>query len=70
MAFIATSKSVPFGAITTFQLVSKLNSVLRSVRENYEQRQTVVALNQLTNGQLNDIGLNRAELPQQVGIWH
>jgi uncharacterized protein YjiS (DUF1127 family) len=66
MAYAVAPKPVPFGAIATFQLVEKLNKTFESVREFYEDRATVRALSALSDSVLEDIGVCRAELQQEV----
>jgi uncharacterized protein YjiS (DUF1127 family) len=66
MAYAVAAKPVPFGAIAIFTLVAKLNETLTSVRAYYEDRATVRALSGLSDSVLEDIGVCRAELQQEV----
>lgn len=66
MAYAVAQRAVPFGAISTFKLVATINSILTSVREYNEDRATVRALSVLSDAQLEDMGVCRAELSQQV----
>lgn len=56
------SRSVPFGAITTWRLVSLAERALLAATKWRNARATAAVLSSLTNQQLADIGLHRGEI--------
>lgn len=57
MAIIESTRPVPFGAVATLNVVSMFDTAVANVRTWNEVRKTNNALNRLTKGQLEDIGL-------------
>ncbi len=62
MSAIETNRSVPMGAITTFQIVSFFERGIGAVRAARNIRATRRALESLSDGQLSDIGLRRGQI--------
>lgn len=62
MAYAVTTYPVPFGAIAIFRFVNKLEALRNSVLEWNAARVTHKALSGLSNAQLDDIGLIRADI--------
>ncbi|WP_264211768.1 DUF1127 domain-containing protein [Leisingera thetidis] len=52
----------PLGAVTVLRVVDALISVKNTVVEWNETRETRKALSQLTDAQLEDIGLDRSDI--------
>ena len=52
----------PLGAVTVLRVVDAMTSVKTSIVEWYEARETRKALARLTDAQLDDIGLSRADI--------
>ena len=65
MASIPTSRTAPFGAVTTFRAVGVVESVIESIKTWNTKRRTRVVLNTLTDRELDDIGLCRADLNER-----
>lgn len=57
-----TSSVAPFGAISTFDLVSRVESIVQRVRRWNETRKTYAALSGLSQRELEDIGLGGVDL--------
>lgn len=62
MSFSPLSRPVPLGAVTTFRMVSFVESVAASIAVWRSRRVTHTALMALTDAQLTDIGLHRSEI--------
>jgi len=62
MAIIETSRAVPFGAVSTFRIVNLFDATFSSIVRAYYAHKTEKALNGLSNAQLEDIGLERANI--------
>ena len=62
MAIIETSRTVPFGAVSTLRIVSLFDTALNSIVAAYHARKTEKTLHSLSNAQLEDIGLVRANI--------
>ncbi len=62
MAIIETSRPVPFGAVSTFRIVSAIESAVDGVVSAYRAHKTEKALSGLSYAQLSDIGLERDEI--------
>ncbi len=60
MAIIETSRSVPFGAVSTLRIVNAFDAFLGGIVSTYRAHKTEKALRNLSNAQLEDIGLERA----------
>lgn len=54
--------TVPFGALTVHRAVSSIESLVERFRRWQEVRRTVRILSSLDNDQLEDLGLNRADI--------
>jgi uncharacterized protein YjiS (DUF1127 family) len=52
----------PFGAILIHRIVSVLSDVAGNIRKWNDKRRTIAALRALSNAQLDDIGLTRADI--------
>ena len=52
----------PFGAILIHRIVSALSDVAGNIRKWNDNRRTIAALRALSNAQLDDIGLARADI--------
>ncbi len=62
MAIIETSRPVPFGAEFTLRMVNVFDNLIAGTVEVVKTVKTKRALNKLSNRQLEDIGLTRAEI--------
>jgi len=62
MAIIETSRPVPFGAVSTFRIVNVFDSLLGGIVGAYRAHKTEATLRGLSNAQLEDIGLERAQI--------
>ncbi len=62
MAIMTTSRAVPFGAVSTFRIVNLFDTALNTFVGAYRAHKTEKALNALSNAQLEDIGLVRANI--------
>ena len=62
MAIIDSSRPAPFGAVSTYRVVSVLERTIDAVKTWNAQRRTAKALNLLTDYQLDDIGLTRGDV--------
>jgi uncharacterized protein YjiS (DUF1127 family) len=72
MAIAVATNSVPFGAVTIFHLVNKLDAIKNSVLDWNTRRLTLNALSSLSDAQMEDIGLTRGDLgrlPVQFGRY-
>ncbi|KIC18203.1 MULTISPECIES: DUF1127 domain-containing protein [unclassified Leisingera] len=52
----------PLGAVTVLRVVDAMTNVKTSIVEWYEARETRKALARLTDAQLDDIGMSRADI--------
>ena len=62
MAIIETSRAVPFGAVSTFRIVNLFDGLLGGIVGTYRAYKTEKTLRGLSNAQLEDIGLERAQI--------
>ena len=62
MAIIETSHPAPFGAVSTLRVVNAFDAVRATIVNAYNAVQTEKALSKLSNSQLDDIGLMRADI--------
>jgi len=62
MAIMTTSRAVPFGAVSTFRIVNVFDAVISGLVSTYSAYKTEKALQSLSNAQLEDIGLERANI--------
>lgn len=62
MAIIETNRSVPFGAVITYRFVNMIDALRQRVMNAYQTSKTEKALSNLSNEQLRDIGVERAEI--------
>ena len=62
MAIMTTSRAVPFGAVSTFRIINVIDAAFGSVAGAYRAHKTEKALHGLSNAQLEDIGLERANI--------
>lgn len=65
MASIPTSRTAPFGAVTTFRAVAVVESAIEAVKTWNTNRRTRLALYSLTDRELDDIGLCRADVAKR-----
>ncbi|UWQ53790.1 DUF1127 domain-containing protein [Leisingera caerulea] len=52
----------PLGAVTVLRVVDAISNVKNTIVEWYEARETRKVLAQLTDAQLEDIGLDRSDI--------
>lgn len=62
MALVQNTRPAPFGAITVFNLVARVESVWIALSEWNARRKTRNALIELSDRELADIGLHRGAL--------
>jgi uncharacterized protein YjiS (DUF1127 family) len=62
MAAVETTRPAPFGAITTYRAISALSGAFSAVATWSDTRATRKALGKLSDRQLDDIGLCRADI--------
>jgi uncharacterized protein YjiS (DUF1127 family) len=62
MALASNSRTAPFGAIATLNLVNMFEGVVTSVSDWNAKRKTQNILAALSDRELADIGLSRADL--------
>lgn len=67
MAVQDTTRVAPFGALTVFRAVTNVEGMWNTLIEWNTRRQTAKALNKLTNRELDDIGLTRADIAMIAG---
>lgn len=70
MSVTTAKNSVPLGAITTFRLVNTVENAIVSVQTWIAARKSYNALVNLSDGQLDDIGLTRANFRDAVSNIH
>lgn len=61
-AFETTTRSVPFGAISTYRAVQAVTALFAAVAAWNDARVTRSALSKLTDRELDDIGLCRGDI--------
>lgn len=66
MASIQTSRTAPFGAVTTFRAVAMVETVANAISAWNTKRRTIRALQSLTDRELDDIGLCRADIERDL----
>lgn len=62
MAAYETSRTAPFGAISIFRAVQGISSIFGMIADWNDARITRKALSQLTDRELDDIGLCRGDI--------
>lgn len=62
MAAFETTRTAPFGAIATYNIVRFFSNVANDVIAWNDARVTRNALSKLTDRELNDIGLSRGDI--------
>jgi uncharacterized protein YjiS (DUF1127 family) len=62
MAAYETSRTAPFGAITTYRVVQFIGTIFAAVSEWNDARVTRAALEKLSDRELDDIGLCRGDI--------
>lgn len=62
MAATETTRPAPFGAITTYRAISSVSGLLAAFAAWNDARVTRNALGRLTDRELDDIGLCRADV--------
>ena len=62
MALATNTRTAPFGAITTFNLVNRFENAVKFVSDWNTKRKTTQILSQLSDRELADIGLIRGDL--------
>lgn len=62
MAAYETTRTAPFGAITTYRFIQFVGNVFSAVAEWNDARMTRAALEKLSDRELDDIGLCRGDI--------
>ncbi|MBL4750965.1 MAG: DUF1127 domain-containing protein [Amylibacter sp.] len=62
MAFVNTTKTAPFGAITTYRAVKALEAIKNNFVAWNAKRATYKELSALSVRELDDIGITRADV--------
>ena len=62
MAIIDTSRPAPFGAVSTYRIVNTIDNVAANIISGYRAKKNEKALQSLSNAQLEDIGITRAQI--------
>ena len=62
MSVYETNRTIPLGAVTTFRVVSSVERAVERFSKWRSARATAVALSELSNAQLADIGVLRGEI--------
>ncbi|MCB1368874.1 MAG: DUF1127 domain-containing protein [Rhodobacteraceae bacterium] len=62
MATFETTRPAPFGAVTTYRVLSAIDALRVALIDWKNTRQTYAALSRLSDRELNDIGLSRADI--------
>jgi uncharacterized protein YjiS (DUF1127 family) len=62
MATIETSRPAPFGAITTYRAIQGVSNIFAVIGDWNDARVTRAALTRLSDRELDDIGLCRADI--------
>lgn len=63
MSVFESNRPVPLGSSSAFRLTSLVEQVVASVRAWYLARATIAALDQLSDRELEDIGIIRSDIP-------
>ena len=66
MAHISETHAVPFGALTVHRIVTAVANVVAAFHRWNQTRLTVAELRRLTDRQLDDIGLTRADIDRMA----
>jgi uncharacterized protein YjiS (DUF1127 family) len=64
MAAIEFTRPAPFGAITIFHAVEGVGNIFAALSNWNSARKTRIALSQLSDEVLRDIGLERGDIPR------
>ena len=67
MSVMPETRVPPFGAISVFALVKHAEHAVRAVAQWNAQRKMCDSLSRFSDRQLEDIGLNRADIPKLTG---
>ena len=62
MAAYETTRTAPFGAITTYRFIQFVSTLFAAVSEWNDARVTRAALEKLSDRELDDIGLCRGDI--------
>jgi uncharacterized protein YjiS (DUF1127 family) len=62
MAAVETTRPAPFGAITTYRAINSLSNVALAFQAWNDARVTRKSLSKLSDRELDDIGLCRADI--------
>lgn len=62
MSVYETNRNIPLGAVTTFRVVASVERAVERFSKWRSARATAVALSELSNAQLADIGVPRGEI--------
>ena len=62
MTIVTTARPLPLGAVTVFQVINFFDSAMASVSNWNDTRKTRNALMAISDKQLDDIGLTRADI--------
>ena len=62
MAAVETTRPAPFGAITTYRAINGMSRAFRALSAWNDARATRNSLSKLSDRQLDDIGLCRADI--------
>lgn len=62
MSALQNTRPAPFGAISTYYIVDAFDHILFAIRSRVAMRQTRRNLERLSDAQLDDIGLTRAQI--------
>lgn len=68
MTNFETARPLPLGAITTYRIVSFFDNAVENMRTARAASATARTLNGLSEYQLEDIGLCRADIPSAARI--
>lgn len=67
MAYFETTRPAPFGALTVYRVVHFIDNILLSYREWKVAQATDKVLRQLSDNELDDIGLLRGSIEEVSG---
>lgn len=62
MAVFETTRTAPFGAVTTFRIVQAMEKTVKAVKAKFIADRTYGELSRLSTAQLRDIGLGEQDL--------
>jgi len=62
MSVYETNRTIPLGAVTTFRVISSVERIVERFSKWRSARVTAVALSELSDAQLADIGVRRGEI--------